>query len=62
MPACTPAPAVPDPQIPEDYRRDLAEFLESGKSGQVVLHVVKGQVVGIDCTAIRRDRDRVATA
>jgi hypothetical protein len=53
---------VTERPIPEDYWRDLVAFLESEKTGQVVLHVVRGKVVGIDCTATKRDRDKVPTS
>jgi len=51
---------VPEPPIPEDYWHDLIGFLDAGKTGQIVFHVVRGAIVGIDCTASKRDRDRVA--
>jgi hypothetical protein len=49
---------MPDP-IPAAIRERIEAFLAAGATGQVVLHVVRGVVEGVDCNAMyRRRRDK----
>lgn len=50
-------------EVPVETAADVKAFLERDRTGQLVLHVVHGDVVGGDCTSQTRlrPRDRVGT-
>ena len=45
---------MPDPLIPERFWQRLRKFLADRSTGQAVLHIVQGAVVGLDCKDILR--------
>ncbi len=48
-------------QVDDETARDIRMFLAGARTGQVVLHVVKGVIEGSDCNLIARKRRRDST-
>lgn len=45
---------APDPLIPEPIWQRILGFVREGKTGQIVLHVVRGEIRGCDCNDMLR--------